>query len=186
MTIAVKEVITTITLEFDESFSSGTDIAMHAISTINPHSQNSKIGSVSIGGVKNGMTYEFNITPLITWELGCWNYQIFAETDTTTNYLQSGSFIVAPSYKNIALEDDYRTQLQKDYDILEEAIRDYGRSNIISYTISGRQVNKLSLSELRRLRNEVLKKLNQERKSMGLPIIKTGYKRSFSISGVYR
>ena len=139
------------------------------------------IYSAKIDGNVNGTTIKFVIKPLVEWEYGLWQYHVVQEKDENTELLESGEICILPPIK----VEPRKSQTQIDYETVNEAIRNYGESTIQSYTIAGRQVNKLSLSELYKMRSSLLRQLNHENNILGLPTIQTGISKSFRIRGVY-
>ena len=139
------------------------------------------IYSSTIDTTANGITIEAVVTPTRNWAYGVWNYHLLREKGQESEILEQGTLCIIPSIK----DEPRKSQTQKDYEVLEDVIRNYGSKPIQSYTISGRQVNRLSLTDIIKLRNQTLRKLNYERRSLGLPTIQSGIPRTFRLRGIY-
>ena len=116
----------------------------------------------------------YYIEPLSSWSIGKWNYQVIASSNEDgESVLDSGTFNISLSLKDAAslgtniVAYDGRTQAQKDLDDCELAIRELVSGRASSYTISGRQFNKLQLHELRIYQSQLIKQVNAELISLG-------------------
>ena len=116
----------------------------------------------------------YYIEPLSSWSTGKWNYQVIAcSNEDGESVVDSGTFNISLSLKDAAalntniIPYDGRTQAQKDLDDCELAIRELVSGRASSYTISGRQFNKLQLHELRVLQSHLIKQVNAELISLG-------------------
>ena len=116
----------------------------------------------------------YYIEPLSSWSTGKWNYQVIASSNEDgESVVDSGTFNISLSLKDAAalntniIPYDGRTQAQKDLDDCELAIRELVSGRASSYTISGRQFNKLQLHELRVLQSHLIKQVNAELISLG-------------------
>lgn len=121
--------------------------------------------------------YFYYIEPLAGWNLGNWNYQVIAHSNTNgDSVIDAGTFNVILSLKDAAALGvntdpfDSRSQAEKDLDDCESAIRELVSGRASSYTISGRQFNKLNIKELRMIQSQLLKKVNAELESKGFPL----------------
>ena len=121
--------------------------------------------------------YFYYIEPLSSWNLGNWNYQVIAHSNTNGDkVIDAGTFNVILSLKDAAALGvntdpfDSRSQTEKDLDDVESAIRELVSGRASSYTISGRQFNKLNIKELRMIQSQLLKKVNAELESKGFPL----------------
>ena len=151
----------------------GTDsVSFYAIS-LNQSTDNT-IKKVNYTAREDSNEWIYYIEPLSSWSIGKWNYQVIASSNEDgESILDSGTFNISLSLKDAAALNtniepyDGRTQAQKDLDDCELAIRELVSGRASSYTISGRQFNKLQIKELRIYQSHLIKQVNAELVSLG-------------------
>ena len=116
--------------------------------------------------------FQFSLTSTVTeaFNVGNWFYQAVAnKSGNEKQTIATGQFKVLPNLtftgSNPEALDD-RTQLQKDYDAIEETIRALINGGLVKkYKIGNRDAEKYELSELIMLRDKYKAMLVRERKA---------------------
>lgn len=110
--------------------------------------------------------------------VGIYFYQAFITKNLFRTTLQSGSL---EAVINFALTTDFdgRTQLEKDLETIEQAIRVVVSGGVQSYSIQGRSLSKSSISELMALRDTYRSELQRQRAAAAISRGEANPRRAF-------
>ena len=127
--------------------------------------------SLNVVTFSSGTGFAFEIAPATTanFDAGSWFYQAVAnESGNKKQTIASGRFEVLASraYTGTPAALDGRTQLKKDFDAIEAAIRAIIDGGVVQeYKIGSRDVKKYDLTELIMLRDKYKGMLVREQKA---------------------
>lgn len=124
----------------------------------------------SISGTEFHISMSSSVTATMRAARWHWQAYIIRTSDSARIQVDVGSVYVRPNLVNVA--DDTRSHARKMLDQIEALIEGKGLSDVESYTIGGRQINKMSAMELTNwrthYRNEVAAEDDIERRRRGL------------------
>lgn len=134
-------------------------------------------GGDDITVIGSVVSTEFHITiassVTATMKAGRWHWQSYLTrvSDNARINLATGTTDILPDLSTVA--DDTRSHAQRMLNQIEALIEGRGATDVESYTIGGRQINKMSAAELTQwrtyYRNEVDAEDDVERRRNGLP-----------------
>ena len=108
--------------------------------------------TVNSAAYNDGFKFEIASNVTATFTTGNWYYQAIAnKSGAEKQTIYSGSFEVLPSleYTSTALNYDGRTQVEKDLEVIQTAIRNIINGGVVQeYKIGTRSAKKYELSEL--------------------------------------
>ena len=111
----------------------------------------------------SGWTTSIDSSASSTLTKGIYFWQAFAEKSGSKVTLGSGQIEVLEDLSEITTDNyDGRSQARKDLDAVQTAIRNIVTGGVQSYTIQGRQFNKINLGDLRVLESQLKFQVNME------------------------
>lgn len=111
----------------------------------------------------SGWTTSLDSASSSTLTKGIYFWQAFAEKAGSKITLSSGQIEVLEDLSEVTSDNyDGRTQTRKDLDAVQSAIRSIVTGGVQSYTINGRQFNKINLGDLRALESQLKFQVNME------------------------
>lgn len=130
------------------------------------------------------------LTPLATWAPGPWSWQLQATANGAGQVTANGSFVLGTSLAavidgtSLTTPLDLRSQTERDLDAVDQVIRDViTAGGMAQYSVAGRQVQRMSLSDLRRQRALLRVQVSRERQAAGLaPLPMPAQRRSFNFT----
>jgi len=130
----------------------------------------------------NEITVSVAADETANWAAGDYHYQLIAEFGTDKQLVTSGQVSIAPDFTALAAGTDLRSHAEKMLSAIEQVLEGRITQDVEAYQIDGRQLTKIPIVELEKLRRTYARKVRKERlKAKGISsfnprIVKTRFK----------
>ncbi|MFK4765467.1 hypothetical protein ACI3L3_11925 [Desulfobaculum sp. SPO524] len=126
-------------------------------------------GSTDVEGVADGDAFVFSF--VCTLPAGRHWWQIIATRGDEQRVVQSGKLEVVPNFLGVGGPYDGRTEAEKALEAVDAALSGCAGDAVWSYQIAGRQLQRYSIDQLRKLRGQLVVRVRSERGQNGFKTI---------------
>jgi hypothetical protein len=152
----------TYSVVFTTSYSSA-DGYSASLKLTGPSGSPSKFNFAANANTNSATSYDIRISPSVSANLapGLYAYAVVVASNTDSYTVETGNVTVA-ARADLSVNSDLRTHNVRVYDAICALIEGRATSDVASYTIAGRSLNKIPLRELLELKSHYSDLIRQE------------------------
>lgn len=124
------------------------------------------VSKIDIPTTVSGIDIVVNVVPEVTekWIAGDYHYQLIATKGTDKQLVESGTITIEPDFLNLPAGHDFRTHAEKMLDVIKQVLEGRIPKDIESYQIDGRNVQRIPILELHKLKRTYAFQVNKEKR----------------------
>lgn len=115
----------------------------------------------------DGDSFSVTVTAAVTaaWTAGDYWYAVYASKSAERYVAEQGTVVIAADLSAVSTVYDGRTWAAKTLDLVETALQGRATKDQLSYSISGRQINKIPIPDLIKLRDKLRNEVQSEKRA---------------------